>query len=228
MQNSIPCVGIIPDGNRRWANLHDMPRLNAYRRAMTKLAEVIQWFYELADSETVVVYLLSQNNLRRPPPDLDAVLQAEAELANGALLELCYATDSKVTVAGLENVRSLVNPALEHKQKYVDGLIEMQKRTSSFASRHIYLLAGYDPIAEIRQALNPITPHELDISHLSVPVYLDVVFRTSGESRLSNFAPVQSGYAELFFVSKYFPDVTRQDVLDVVGQFHERKRNFGV
>jgi len=192
-------VGIIPDGNRRWAIKNNMNYIDAYTISMKKLASLIGSTFEYG-VQIVSVYLLSKNNLKRKRDDLNSVIDAEMLFLETLLPPLCKEKDCEVHCVGSFDL--LPTPFITSIEK-VNNVYSKPKK------RKIYLLIGYDPFDELKSCT---TKNEISLRNMWVPHSVDCVVRTAGGSiLLSNFLPLQSGYAQFFLVDKYFQDSSYDD-----------------
>jgi len=213
-------VGIIPDGNRRWAKQNNMDLTEAYWLAMQKITACCGALFHKGVS-SVSVYLLSKDNILRAREDLQAVVIAEARMLRELIPALKRDLGVRVYHAG--------NPASlpEEFRSALNGVCETGNGCTDPFPR-LYLLAGYDAYEEIVAARDAIGPDpEKLIEALSVPVELDAVIRTGADHRISGFLPLQCKYAELFIEPYYFPDITPERVLAIMEEFGSRNRRFG-
>ncbi|MBI3167402.1 MAG: undecaprenyl diphosphate synthase family protein [Chloroflexi bacterium] len=213
-------IGIIPDGNRRWAKQNNIELAEAYWLAMQKIASCLVTLFKRGAS-SVCVYLLSKDNVLRARDDLDAVITAEIRLLRELIPPLRTTYLLRTYHAG--------NPSLLSPE-YVAALNEICESGNGRGDPfpRLYLCAGYDPYEEIEQCCNDITltPRRL-IETLSVPLELDAVIRTGGDIRISGFLPLQSKYAEFFFEPYYFPDISEDRITAIIDEFKFRGRRFG-
>jgi len=231
MKNKLLSVGIIPDGNRRWAVKNNTPYLEAYKISMNTLLRTIQAFITLVpELENLVIYMMSRRNLLRMRDDLEAVLAAETEFCQNPLLELAQQNNAKVLPVGLSNLSGELTKNFKSDlvNDFVTSFRKIGLLTNTNTRYVIYLLAGYDPMDELKQILGKgVMSKELEKTSLLVPVELDLVVRTANEHRISDFVPLQCGYAELVFFDKYFQDFNQDDVQAAISQYHLRIRTLG-
>jgi undecaprenyl pyrophosphate synthase len=219
-QTIVKHVGIIPDGNRRWARQHDMDLEEAYWLAMQKITACAEALFK-AGVQSLSVYLLSQDNILRARDDLQAVVIAETRL----LRELIPALKKELGVRVYHAGRPA---ALESDFRVALGEVCEPGNGSSDPFPRLYLLAGYDAYEEVTDARTAIGPDPARLLEaLSVPVALDLVIRSGRDQRISGFLPLQCKYAEFFFEPYYFPDITPERVLAVLDEFQNRSRRFG-
>jgi undecaprenyl diphosphate synthase len=216
MQTSLN-VGLIPDGTRRWAQREQLPLSDAYRKTMLNICEIIDYLYS-QNSLTISIYLLSKQNLGRKADELDAVVSAETDLIENLLPFLLNKWDVNLVIAGcLEQVPETLSKAASN----VSSVFCQNEH-----SRKLYLLIGYDSYDEITHVRKMASTSNW-FDKLWVPHKLDLVIRTSGENRLSNFLPLQSSYAELFFIDCYFNDFNLQNLKHILDAYTSRNRRFG-
>jgi undecaprenyl diphosphate synthase len=213
-------VGLIPDGNRRWARQNNIDLVTAYWYTMQQIAMCLELFFDRG-ALSVSVYLLSKNNVLRARDDLNAVIENELRLVKEILPLLIEKYGLGVYHAG--NVQILP----QDFRSAISNICRPNNGKDDPFPR-LYLCIGYDPFEEIA---NLIGKKSIDsgnlLDHLSVPVELDAIIRTGGEIRISGFLPLQCKYAEFFFESYLFPDISKHRVEDVLNSFELRARRFG-
>lgn len=222
MRNKIPQhVGLIPDGTRRWAKNNHKPLLFSYFRMVEVISKIIDQLYSNnvdCVSTYLLTYLLSKDNLKRDPSELEFVFKAE----HFFLKELVppISQKHKVDVVLVGNLSLL--PIKWEKQFRVF-------RKPSIQTRKLNLLIAYNPFDELVKNIEgkKFINSEDILSSLSVPQPLDIVIRTGFEYRLSMFLPLQSSYAELFFLSDYINDIDANQISRVLKEYSERQRRFG-
>lgn len=209
-------IGLIPDGNRRWAEKNNMDLETAYAKSMDHICEFIQHFFSLR-IPFVSVYLLSSENLKRNRFDLDKVITAETNLCI-SLLKLCEQWKCKVVHAG----RTDILP-----ENLADGINSLVNATSHLETNCLNLLLGYSPLDEINAAIKD-NAKEITLQDLWVKEKLDIVVRTAGGNvALSNFLPLQSGYAQLFIVEELFNDFSTKKFDELLNTANKANLLFG-
>lgn len=200
-------VGIIPDGNRRWAVNNHLNYADAYAITMKHLYEIISHTFEMG-IEALSIYMLSTENLTRSREDLSAVLTAETDFIFCSLPTLAKEYQCKVVHAGES---SLLPNDLAKSLRNIEG------DTCNNSKHRLYLLVGYNPLDEVNAAMRASLNHRVNIKSLWVPETVDIVIRTAGgPTLLSNFLPLQCGYAQQFMVEAYFNDFTKADLNSIV------------
>lgn len=193
-------LGIIPDGTRRWARRERMPLKDAYLKALASLCDYACDAYGLGTS-SVSLYLLSKPNLVRGPADMDPYVEAGRVLLTEMLPALCQKAGAIPLLAG----ESDLLPA--GLQRPMEDLLSR----GGEGERRLYLCAPYDPEAELRLAARQWCENDCSGSprdFMWVPEALDLVIRTGGAVTLSDFLPLQAGYAQILFLPQLFNDLT--------------------
>ena len=227
-------VGVILDGNRRWAKASGADSVNkGHQAGADKIFDLLEWC-EDAHVEVVTLWLLSTDNLTRP----------EAELA--PLLRIIEATVSELAARR----RWKVNPvgSLDLLPDETSRILkEAADATAGLDARLIVNVAvGYGGRREIADAVRAMLQEQsaqgrsldelaevLDVEHIAAHLYTrgqpdpDLVIRTSGEQRLSGFLLWQSAHSEFYFCDAYWPDFRRVDFLRALRSYAARERRFG-
>lgn len=227
-------LAIIMDGNRRFANTHGMMIQDGHVRGKETLEHLLDWCLEIG-LKILTVYALSTENLARPPEELGPLMDLFA--ASFRQIE----TDERVHRNGIR-VRAFGN--LSALRPDVAEAIRVAEAATARYSNYFYNVAiaygGRDEILEaIRSiardvAAGKLRPEEIRDQTVSSRLYTadlpdpDLVFRTSGEERISNFLLWQSAYAELYFADVLWPGLTRMDFLRAISAYQDRQRRYGV
>jgi short-chain Z-isoprenyl diphosphate synthase len=227
-------IAMILDGNRRWARQRLLETVaHGHRAGAAKFREFLVWCDDLGIA-TATLYLLSTDNLSgRSAEELDELLQIIADLAE----DLSHFRDWRVQHVG---------SADGLPQHLIDALKSAETRTAANTGMHINLAVGYGGRREIADAMRSIvTTHEegggtLDaLAEILTPELIgdhlytggqpdpDLVIRTSGEQRLSDFMLWQSAHSEFYFVEALGPDLREVDFLRALRDYARRQRRFG-
>lgn len=218
MTSTFKHVGLIPDGARRWARENAKPLSVTYTMTMEKLGLYIGFLFDRG-IRSVSVYLASADNLKtRAKEEVEEFIKAEIFLCKEILPDLTATYSCKVIAASVFRILP---------EAYASELKTLEANTSTNQNHRLYLLAGYDPIAELRCAWEKSACSDNLIPHLWVTELVDAVIRTGGVQRLSDFLPLQCGYAELVFLKKHFLDTTTEDLAKVLESLEDRQRRFG-
>ena len=225
-------VGVILDGNRRWATAQGSSSSEGHRAGAAKIVDFLGWCEE-ADVEVVTLWLLSTDNLNRPPAELDALMgiieETVADLASSGRWRLH-------PVGALDLLPSRTAQMLK----------EAEDSTSGYSGILVNVAVGYGGRREVVDAVRSILQEHaaqgtsldeladmIDVEHIAEHLYTkgqpdpDLVIRTSGEQRLSGFLLWQSAHSEFYFCEAYWPDFRHVDFLRAMRAFSERQRRFG-
>lgn len=228
MKRAIPRhIGIIMDGNGRWAEMRGLPRFEGHKRGVERAREIIGTANSLG-VEALSLYAFSIENWRRPEDEVKVIM---------GLLENTLKTQLEGFLA--EGIRFRVIGNRERLPDHILNLIELTEQATAANTRLTAQFAisygGRDEIVRaVKRALRErIEPDNLDdalFSQLLDTAGLpdpDLIIRTSGEQRISNFLTWQSAYAEFFFTETLWPDFTREEFLEAIHAFQMRERRFG-
>jgi short-chain Z-isoprenyl diphosphate synthase len=226
-------VGVMLDGNRRWARQFGAEASEGHRKGADKIQELLRWCDEVG-VEVVTLYLLSTDNLARPQRELTELIS----IIEGAVTQIAQSGRCRVHPIGALDL--LPDSTARH-------LKELEDATRSVRGLHVNVAVGYGGRREIADAVRSLL-HEhagkgtsieelaeiLDVEHIAQHLYTkgqpdpDLVIRTSGEQRLSGFMLWQSANSEFYFCEAYWPDFRRVDFLRALRSYAERERRFGV
>ncbi|MCM3744073.1 isoprenyl transferase [Sporosarcina luteola] len=231
-KNSVPIhVAIIMDGNGRWAKLRNLPRVAGHHEGMKTVRKVTRFANQLGIG-VLTLYAFSTENWKRPRFEVDFLMKLPGEFLTTYLPELIKENVRVEMIGDFSalplHTRNAIKNAME-ATAYNDGLI--LNFAMNYGSRlelvnmvkEISELAKDDKIdlTDIDECL--IESH-LMTSHLPEP---DLLIRTSGEVRLSNFMLWQLAYSEFVFTDVYWPDFDEEYFLEAIEEFQMRSRRFG-
>ena len=210
-------VAIIMDGNGRWAARRRMPRAAGHRAGATAVRRTVEAAPDL-DISTLTLYAFSEDNWSRPQREVSALMK----LLGRYLIqetERCIANGVRLTAIGrLDRLPAPLVALLEESERKTAGGTRLLLRLAiDYSSRQAILDA-------VRRA--PANVSEEHFSTLLGPD-VDLLIRTSGEQRLSDFLLWECAYAEMVFTPRMWPDFGPADLADAVTEFHNRERRFG-
>lgn len=224
-------VGIIMDGNGRWAKGRGLPRVMGHRAGMNRLKGIIRFSSDVG-VKALSMYAFSTENWRRPQAEVSALFELLIEYFSKEIDEL---DANNVCIRALgdidalpEQVAAAIHAAVLRTEKN-DGL--MLNIAMNYGGRTEIARAARELAA--RAARGDMTLDEIDEQALADGLYtaglpeLDLVIRTAGDQRLSNFLLYQAAYAELMFVQEYWPDFSDERYADCLRAFSKRARRFG-
>lgn len=226
--SKVPChVAIIMDGNGRWAEQQDLPRLAGHRVGMDRIQRVLEILAERGVA-FITLYAFSTENWSRPPGEVEGIL----DLLEEALRSKIYALHEKnVKVIHLGKVDKLtpnLRRAVAHAQ-------ELTQNNTGITLNIAFDYGGRDEILEaVRRIIREQVPAEavderLFSSHLFTNQCPDpdLVIRTGGELRISNFLLWQSAYSEYYHTSTLWPDLDEAELEQALESYSNRQRRFG-
>ncbi len=208
--------GIIADGNRRWARKNQIPTKLGHKKGFLVLKdEILSVLEKNPDIDTCTVYVFSTENWKRSPGEVKDLMGLFSEIADEFLTELLE-RQYRVIVPGR---RDRIPAKLLDKVEKTEGISAKNTRMT------IHVCLDYGGRDEIERAAAKAQGKNLQ-QFFEVPD-LDIVFRTGGEHRLSNFCIWQAAYAEFFFVEKLLPEITQKDIAEILSEFYSRNRRKG-
>lgn len=217
-------VGLIMDGNRRWAKKRLMPPSSGHSAGLNRMVAIAERAKKLG-VKYLTVYALSTENLARPQDELDKMFALIRKQFNG-LVEKLLKVGAAVKVIGDLSL-------LPHDiQKLIADAIKKSPENADFT---FVMALGYGARSEIVRAANLAVKEGRIVTEeeLSSLLYTggvpdpDFIIRTGGELRLSNFLLWQSAYAELYFTDVLFPDFTDEEFDRAIADYSSRERRFG-
>lgn len=222
-------LAIIMDGNGRWAKARMMPRTYGHKVGMEKVIETIEWADERG-IDVLTLYAFSTENWKRPESEVSFLMNLLVTYVDKELKRL-HEKNAIVRVLGdMSELPEIV-------QKKLRESIELTKNNTGLI---VNFAINYSGRAEIVHAVNGIIEDakagkidKVDYDTLSDYFYTrgeedpDLILRTSGEMRLSNFLLLQAAYSELMFIDESWPEINREILDRCLDDFNKRNRRFG-
>lgn len=229
-------IGIIMDGNRRFAReVMKKPSWWGHKFGVKKAREVLKWACELG-IKYITVYALSIENLKsRPKKELQKIFEYFNEEIDAFLSGKHIVHTTKTRVRFIGRIR-LLPKKLQEKMKKVE------EKTKDYKEHFLNIAVAYGGQQEIIDAYKKIfkkiskgllKPSQINEEVLKENLYTngfpypDLIIRTGGERRLSNFLLWQSAYSELAFTDKRWPEMDKKTFLDIIKDYQKRERRFG-
>ena len=221
---SLQHLGVIADGNRRWAKEHGLPSIEGHKKGLDALRALVESASK-AGIPYISFYVFSTENWNRSAEEVGYIMK----LAETRLMK--YADK-----LAKNNIKLLVLGSKKRVAPRLASIIEKaEKATEACTGTTLCLCFNYGGEQEIADAANialeadgAITPETIraHLYHPEVPD-VDMVVRTSGEERISGFMLWRVAYAEMMFVKKYFPEMTAEDMPVILEEYSRRNRRFG-
>ncbi len=227
-------IGIILDGNRRFAKKLMMKPWMGHEWGAKKITQFLDWCRELGVQE-VTCYTFSVQNFNRPKEEFDYLMQLfEREWQNQAKPErIAELKKNGVRINFIGRTWMFPQPVQEGMKR----LMELTKDNKPYTVNFAMAYGGREEVIDaIKKLGEDIKAGKVDIDKLNEEVfgkylYLnsdpELIIRTGGEKRTSNFLAWQGIYSEWFFIEKTWPEIEKEDLVKVIEEFHQRERRFG-
>ncbi len=224
-------IAIIMDGNGRWAKRHNKPRVFGHRNGVNSVRQASEAAAELG-VEYLTLYAFSTENWRRPRQEVNALMELLVKTINAETETLLK---NKIRLNAIGDISSMP------KNCYRELKLAMAK-TEENSRMTLNLALNYSGKWDITQANRRIAadvkngilnPEDIDENLISLYLStagmpdVELMIRTSGEQRISNFLLWQTAYAELYFTPKLWPDFSKEDLYEAIVSFQCRERRFG-
>jgi len=222
-------VAVIMDGNGRWAKKRLMPRSMGHRAGMERVKDIVRWSSDIG-VEALTLYAFSTENWKRPKEEVNVLMSLLIEYLKKELAELLS-----------ENVRFKVIGIDDGMPKEVLAILrDSEEATKNNTGLHLNVAVNYGGRRELTDAVKGIVEDVKngkisDVDEHTISDYLytagepdpDLVIRTSGELRLSNFLLYQIAYSELYFTDVSWPDFDENEYFKALKEYEKRQRRFG-
>ena len=217
-------LGVIADGNRRWAKERGLPTIEGHRRGLDSIEQMVIGARD-AGIKYITFYVFSTENWGRSKDEVSYIMKlAETRILKYA--EKLKSNNSRMIILGS---RKNVPP------KLASSIEEAEKLTADCTGITVCFCFNYGGEQEIADAATianevdkEITPDTIrkHLYHPEIP-NIDMVVRTSGEERISGFMLWRASYAEFYFIKKYFPEMGYDDIKIILEEYEKRNRRFG-
>lgn len=220
-------VGYIVDGNRRWAKTHGLPTYEGHLAGYNAIQEVAQASFD-AGVEYVSAYIFSTENWKRSEDEVGKLM--------GLVLKLLT---SDLHIFADNNIRLRVLGSQDNvSDRVLKAISEAEERTKDNTGGTLAICFNYGGQLEIVDAVKKIVHEGTDEADITAELIeknlyapevppVDMLVRTSGEQRLSNFMLWRAAYSELMFLDKLWPDMTKDDVTAIIEEYSRRDRRIG-
>ena len=223
-------VGIIMDGNGRWARSHGRPRWRGHLAGVDSVRDVVRGAPDLGVS-TLTMYAFSSDNWKRPRGEVSRLFWLLREFCRRERAELIENGVRVTQVGRRDRIPASALAELDDTVRATAGGRRLQLRLAIDYSARWAIGAAAQEIAHLVASgdLRPdaITPETLNDQMTNGVPELDLIIRTAGEQRLSDFMLWEAAYAELYFTPILWPDFRREDLALALSEFGRRERRFG-
>jgi undecaprenyl diphosphate synthase len=224
-------VAIVMDGTGRWAEARGLPRSEGHRAGAAAVRRTVTTCRELG-VRALTLYALSAQSWERPVIEIDALMELLADVLRSERDELL---DHRIRLRAIGSIAKLPRPVRE----LLDPLTEASARNEGMTLTVALSYGGREEIASAARSLaERVQREEIEVDAIGVaelerelpssePGPVDLLVRTGGEQRISNFLLWGSAYAELHFTSRLWPDFDTVDLFEALAAFQSRERRFG-
>ncbi len=233
-------IAIIPDGNRRWAKQHGMLPWKGHEKSAENFESLVEWARKNPRISTFTLWAFSTENWKRDSAEVQALMQLFSKYLTSKR-ESFMENDIRFTHTGRrDRLSSALKKLIEDIQAQTNANTALTLNIALDYGGRDEVVRAIDRIHGSRRFKPPATtgtkpPVTTEIDEATIRAHLDhpeipdmdLIIRTSGEMRTSNFALWQSTYAEWMFVDTYFPDFGTDDLEKAIEQYDGRKRRFG-
>ncbi|WP_067145031.1 isoprenyl transferase [Pseudotamlana agarivorans] len=224
-------IAIIMDGNGRWAKQKGMIRAFGHENGTKTVRKTVEACAELG-IENLTLYAFSTENWNRPKLEVKALMKL---LVSSLTKELKTLQKNNIKLSAIGCLKTLPKKVFEELSSAIESTKDNTRMTLTLALSYGSRDEIVNAVKEISNKVknNIISPENIDESIINEHLYtqnlpdVDLLIRTSGEQRISNFLLWQIAYAELHFTSVLWPDFTRQHLYEAIIEYQKRERRFG-
>lgn len=224
-------VAIIMDGNGRWAKKRGMPRVAGHKEGVSTVAKVVKAAVK-CNVKVLTLYTFSTENWKRPKNEVDSILRLPKEFLHIYLPDLIANNVRIMAIGNLDSLPAYTREAIKfavERTKRNDGL--QLNLALNYGSRNEILNAMKKMMQDLND--NKLSLDEVDEQRFSKYLYTagmtepDLLIRTGGEKRLSNFLLWQLAYTEFIFTDVLWPDFSEKEFVSAIAEYGQRKRRYG-
>lgn len=230
-ENSCQHVAIIMDGNGRWAKKRGMPRTYGHKKGAENVVKITRSMKE-SGVKFLTLYAFSTENWQRSQDEVDALMQLLNEYLDKELKEIM---ENNVRIRFIGE-RYMLSPSIQEK------MLHLEKESAENTDLTLCIALSYGSRQEILAATQKIAQKvasgKMDVSQITQEAFSnelytrdipdpDILIRTSGEQRISNYLLWQLAYTELFFTDTLWPDFDKNELCDIIQSFNKRERRYG-
>ena len=224
-------VAVIMDGNGRWAKSRHLPRIEGHRRGADSAREIIRTAGELG-IKYLTLYAFSAENWNRPKDEVDALMKYLVHYLKSETKEL---NKNNVRLEVIGQIHRLPDNVQEHLQRSIDTLSKNNGLTLIMALSYSSRIEIVDAARQIAEKVKAGKLDPADITEKVISDHLwtrnvpdpDLLIRTSGEMRVSNFLLWQIAYTELYITPTLWPDFRKEHLYEAIWAYQQRERRFG-
>jgi len=220
-------IGFIIDGNRRWAKKHGLPAYEGHLAGYNAVQEVAKATFD-AGVEFASFYAFSTENWKRSEDEVSKLM--------GLVLKLLT---SDLPIFDKNNIKLRILGSREKvSERILKAIDDAEARTANNTAGTLAVCFNYGGQLEIVDAVKKIVQSDTPADDITAELIghnlyapeippVDLIVRTSGEQRISNFMLWRAAYSEILFIDKMWPDMTKDDITDIIKEYNKRSRRFG-
>lgn len=197
--------------------MHGVSYCESYNYALESLTHIIDFLFGNG-TNIVSVYFSSSQNFDRPETEINAFCHAEADFCDSFILPVIQKYSVSVDYCGNERLIP---------QYMLDSLRHLKTTTKDNFEKHLNLCVAYNPFEELWDSLKEADSPSDFLNKLWVSTPIDLIIRTGKANLISNFLPLQSGFARLYFPEKLFNDLNKDDIRTILEDFQGIERRYG-
>lgn len=224
-------IAIIMDGNGRWAKKRGMPRTFGHKKGAENVVKITRAMKE-SGVKYLTLYAFSTENWQRSKDEVDALMQLLNEYLDKELKEIM---DNNVRIVFIGE-RYMLSDSIQAKMTFLEK--ESEKNTDLTLCIALSYGSRQEILSAVKKIAVKVKEGSMDISQITQDAFSeelytkeipdpDVLIRTSGEQRISNYLLWQSAYTELFFTNTLWPDFGKDELWDIINKFNQRERRYG-
>ncbi len=224
-------IAIILDGNRRFAKKLALDPKKGHEYGYEKIKELLDWCKDL-DIKELTFYAFSMQNFNRPKDEFDYLMDLVRRAFN------TFGNDPRVKEYGIKvNVIGRYHLFPKDVVDAVDKVVNDTKHNHKFKLNFAVAYGGKEELTDtmkkiaVKVANGELTPEDVDEKVIQENLYMasepDLIIRTGGDKRTSNFLMWQAAYSEWFFIDKMWPEFEKDDLIAILKEFEQRERRFG-
>lgn len=224
-------IAIIMDGNRRWAKLHNMPKLYGHKKGAENVVKITRAMKE-SGVKYLTLYAFSTENWQRSEDEVQSLMQLLREYLDKEFKEIM---ENNVRIIFIGE-REMLDTDIQDKMNNIEKESAKNKDLTlcvalSYGSRQ-------EIVAAVKKIAQDVKNDKLNVADISADMFSnylytkdipdpDILIRTSGEQRISNYLLWQLAYTEMFFTDTLWPDFDKKELLDIIEKFNSRERRYG-
>lgn len=224
-------IAIIPDGNGRWAKKRGLPRSTGHRQGSDSLKQIVKYCAKIG-IKYLTTYVFSTENWKRPKEEVDSLMNLLQEFLSRAHEEL---SGSNIRI-------NVIGDTTKLSKSLSDEILKVEDMTRNNTGLQFNIALNYggrdEIISAIKKICQDVKDGKLEVDSINEKVVSsklytynipdpDLVIRTAGEKRISNFLLWQLAYSELWISDVLWPDFTEQHLIEAINEYQKRERRYG-